>query len=338
MATGVNSDAPIFIVGCPRSGTTLLRNLLRSHPNLTFPRESYFIPTFYRSYGDPRDAAEARRLAKRILKLRWVRSWGMPMDAEAFADCRTFREVVCRLYETWARKQDKLRWGDKTPHYVTELPILLKLFPGAKIIHIYRDGRDVALSWIHGRFGPGNMYTAARLWKWYVNSGRRAGAALPKETYLEVPYEQLLQQPRETMQQVCEFVGEPFDEAVLRPSAFPPNPLNPFPIHQGALQLVRRAEIFPANSLKWQTRMPVSDRVLFESVAGDLLEILGYETEGHIRSISLPERLAWHVHQQVMWCSVRLRALNREAFSATLPEMILARVRTALRRAATQRL
>ena len=56
----------------------------------------------------------------------------MSLEAADFADCRSFREVVCRLFEAWARQEKKRRWGDKTPHYVTEMPVLLELFPKAK--------------------------------------------------------------------------------------------------------------------------------------------------------------------------------------------------------------
>jgi hypothetical protein len=326
MTSDIDSAAPIFVVGCPRSGTTMLRDLLRSHPRLTFPPESYFIPPFYRAYGDPRNAGEARRLARRILQLRWVRTRGVPLDAESFADCRSFREVVCRLYEAWARQENKLRWGDKTPHYAAEIPLLAKLFPGARILHIRRDGRDVAMSWIRGRFGPCNIYTAARLWMWYVNRARRAGAALPRETYLELSYEELVQQPREVMRRVCDFIGEPFDDAVLRRSGLPRDPLNPF-----AITHTMGAEIVSANCAKWKTQMPARDRVLFESVAGNLLETLGYETEGRVRSVSFPERAAWRVHQQFFWAAVRLRAMNSRAFSATGPQMAWASLRSLFR-------
>ena len=299
------SAAPIFIVGCPRSGTTMLRDLLRSHPHLTFPGESQFIPAFYRQYGDPRDGAEARKLAAAILESRWVRRWNLPLDAESFAGCRSFRQVLCHLFEAWARQENKPRWGDKTPRYVTEIPLLLKLFPEAKIIHIYRDGRDVARSWIRVRYRPQNIYTAAQLWKSWVGAGRQAGAALPREMYLEVCYEQLLAQPRETMQRVCEFIAEPFDEAVLR--------LNPIAQNRPFLARLspyarkpRPVEIVSSNCGKWKTRMPAWGRVLFESVAGDLLQSLDYETEGRTRRITPAERLAWDVHQRIWRAAVVL--------------------------------
>ena len=301
----IQSTAPIFIVGCPRSGTTMLRDLLRSHPHLTFPGESQFIPAFYRQHGDPRDQAEARRLGAAILEWRWVRRWNLPLEAESFASCRSFQEVLCRLYEAWARQENKPRWGDKTPEYVTDIPLLAKLFPGARIIHIHRDGRDVARSWVRARYTPQNIYTAAQMWKSWVGAGRQAGAALPREMYLELRYEQLLAQPRETMQRVCEFVGEPFDEAVLR--------LNPIERNRPFLSRLssyarkpRAVEIVSSNCEKWKTRMPARDRVLFESVAGDLLQSLGYETEGRTRRITPAERLAWDVHQRIWRAAVVL--------------------------------
>lgn len=328
MTNQTHSAAPIFIVGCQRSGTTMLRDLLRSHPHLTFPDESHFIPAFYRAYGDPRTAWEAHRLAARILKLSWVRRWGLRLEADSFADCRSFREILCRLYEAWARRENKPRWGDKTPYYVTEIPLLLKLFPEARIIHIYRDGRDVALSWLQSRYVPQNIYTAARLWKSWTSAGRQAGAALPRETYLEVCYERLLQQPRETIQRVCEFVGEPFDERLLRlrPPARDPR-FDPSP-HKRSPEF-----IMPANCTKWKTRMAAKDRVTFESAAGDLLGALGYETEGHTRRITGAERLAWNWHHYLVWCARTLWAMRLPAFCTTMLRMSWAKARSRFRTA-----
>ena len=189
---------------------------------------------------------------------------------------------------------------------ISQIKRLSKKFPEARIIHIYRDGRDVALSWIQARFTPQNMYTAARLWKSWVSAGRRAGAALPRGMYLEVRYEQLLAQPRETMQRVCEFVGEPFDEAILRLSPIMKNRRSHRVFNPFARKLPRPVEIVSSNCGKWKTRMPARDRVLFESVAGDLLQSLGYETEGRTRRITPAERLAWDVHQRIWRAAVVL--------------------------------
>lgn len=304
------TNSPIFIVGCPRSGTNLLRDLLRSHPHLTFPGESHFIPQLYKGYGDPQNEREARRLAARILSLRWVRSWGLQLEPSSFANDRSYRQVVSRIYEEWASKENKPRWGDKTPHYMTKIPVLLEIFPSAKIIHIYRDGRDVALSWLRVRFGPRNLFTAARGWKAMVSAGRRAGAALSQETYLEVRYESLLSNATGTMKQVCAFVGEPFTDAVLRPS-----PLKTESRHAPIIgaQRPRRppsSEIASANMEKWKRGMSIPDRILFESIAGDLLETLGYKTEGATRRITKAEQFMWKAHHSFLWLLRRINTMG----------------------------
>ena len=303
---GHMTTSPIFIVGCPRSGTTLLRNLLRSHPRLTFPSESHFIPLFYRAYGHPRTEQDAVALAKRMLGLQWVCQWNVSITPQEFAGLdRTFQTVIGRLFEAWARKEGKPRWGDKTPHYVEEIPVLAELFPAGRIIHIIRDGRDVALSWLKAGFEPRNLYTAAMLWQRYVSAGCRDGARLPPATYLEVRYEALVDQPETTMRKVCAFVDEPFTEAVLHPSPIR-GILRPKIIGGGVPEVAAKLERIAPSAVDWTVEMPPVDRLLFESIAGDLLEILGYEVSGARRSISAGERLAWGLHHQLWWVIERL--------------------------------
>ena len=71
----MSGGGPFFIVGSPRSGTGLLRDLVRAHPAIEIPSESHFIPAFFHGYRDPLSERTARTLARRILALRWVRAW-----------------------------------------------------------------------------------------------------------------------------------------------------------------------------------------------------------------------------------------------------------------------
>jgi len=278
--SGVPAPRPFFIVGCPRSGTTLLRDLLRSHPRLTIPPESHFIPGFYRAFGDPSSDAEAWKVASRIARHPRITFWRLDPEPRDVAGCRTFGELTRRLFELWAKAQDKPRWGDKTPHYVREIPLLMRLFPDAQVIHIIRDGRDTALSWLRTRFEPQNLYMAARMWKEMVTKGRQDGAALPADAWLELRYEALLAQPEATMRQVCDFLGEPFVGDALRPArVWITN-------HPGLTALSFRNEIVPENAGKWKQTMSPQQRALFESVAGDLLIELGYPVEGYDKPLS----------------------------------------------------
>ena len=238
-------------------------------------------------------------MASIILNLHLIKPWGLALDLSSFAHYRSYAQVVSRIFEEWARKENKRRWGDKTPWYVTEISTLFELFPSCKIIHIYRDGRDVALSWMRAPFGPENIYTAARRWKNHVKTGRHVGITLPLETYLEVRYETLLSHPEATMKSVCAFLKEPFCRDVLKPSFIERQNL-PTTIVKRENTRFPKTKIVSSNSGKWKEAMLRSDQILFESVAGDLLRTLGYETEGLTRRIPPLEQFMWKIHN-IFW-------------------------------------
>jgi hypothetical protein len=319
-------SSPIFIVGTPRSGASLLRDLLRSHPRLAFGYESYFVPKLYRAHGDPRTDRAARALAARILRLSWVRRWGLELDPSSLAHHRSYASLVAAIYGELARIEGKPRWGDKTPQYVAEIPTLIELFPEAKILHVYRDGRDVALAWLKTPYGPQNLFTAASAWRELVTTGRSDGARLPPSSYTEIRYEALLTRPEETMRRVCQFVDEPFTADVLRPTLLPPSSSRQLVGKRPMRALAGEAAIASSNVGNWKGAMPPTDRSLFESLAGDLLEELGYETEGVGRRVSGLERIAWGAHHRA---GRALSRLNSRATwqPATLALMAEARIR-----------
>jgi hypothetical protein len=180
--------------------------MLCAHPRIAIPSESNFLPAFYRAFGDPATETEARALATRILGLHWVKKWNLPVEPGDFAADRSFAAVIARLYGCYAAREGKTRWGDKTPSYVRHLPLLADLFPGARFVHVVRDGRDVALSFVRHYAGPRNVYTAAEHWLRSVEEGRRAGEALGPASYLEVRYEDLIAGPEAVLRGVCAFL------------------------------------------------------------------------------------------------------------------------------------
>ena len=230
-------------------------------------------------------------------------TWGLDLDPASFEDCRTYRDVVAGLFRAWARSEGKTRWGDKTPQYVAEIPTLLEIFPESKLVHIYRDGRDVALSWLKSPFGAENLYSAAKAWHEFVSAGRSAGRTLDESQYIEVCYESLLHDPEGTMKLVYEFLQEPEFAGFTR--------LN-YLERRGRYAIFgardRRAsyktEIGRSNSQKWKQELSQDARTLFESVAGDLLEELGYETDGSRRKIARTARWKSAVHQK-LWSNLR---------------------------------
>ena len=329
MTLSKGSDAPIFIVGCPRSGTGLVRDVLRSHSRLTFPPESHFIVRLYREYGDPRTRAEALILADTILRLSWIKRWKLGLTRHAFADCRSFRQVTSLLFQTWAQREGKGRWGDKTPQYIFAIPTLLEIFPAGKIIHCYRDGRDVALSSLPDWFAPKSIYAAAYWWRRFVEAGRAAGKVLSNEQYLEVSYESILTKPMETMNKVCRYLGEPDFAGELRPDIL--ERVSPAPILGVRRKpVISKSTIVTSNCEKWRREMSTRDRVVFESIAGDLLSTLGYELEGRARRLAILERTYWEIHAVLTFGFARLNTRNLPARLAN--ELLFLRARTSRRR------
>jgi hypothetical protein len=275
--------------------------MLRSHPRICIPPESHFIPRFYRGWGNPDSADDARVLAARILSMHTVRRWELELEPAAFSSCRSFAEVLEVLYGEFARVEGKPRWGDKTPHYVTDLPTLAEVFPEARFIHIYRDPRDVVPSWVGLSFSPGNIYCGARDWRRMVAAGRGDGAAL-SERYLEIRYETLVTDPAEAMRGACEFLHEPYAKEMVRRA-------ERGPIY-GESQMRRKSEIDPAKAFEWRRRMPAADRAVVEAAAGDLMSELGYELEGKRRPISPAHRGWWQLSGRAR--SARNRVRNRQ--------------------------
>jgi len=278
---------------------------------MAFPDESHFIPMFYRAYGDPTSSPEACQLARILLSLWWVRKWGLSITPESFADCRSFQAVVSRLFGAYAQKEQKERWGDKTPSYVLHIPTLLALFPSCQIIHIYRDGRDVALSqFTHPSGQARNVFIAAMNWKRRVSVGREIGATLPAHQYTEVRYESLIADPESTLRHLCDFLNEPFSPAVLRPNYLERKAVKRVFGPDHTLDVARET-IVTSNQQKWKQQMSVRDRAVFESIAGTLLEELGYETEGRRHNLSAMERYFWKAHQGFWFLVARLNASNK---------------------------
>jgi hypothetical protein len=314
------SEGPLFIVGCPRSGTTLLRDMIRGARVIAIPPETQFIPSFYEAWGDPGDEHEAVALGRRILSSPHVSHWGLDLGPGDFSECRSFASIVRTLFEAFAQMQGMSRWGDKTPQYVVAMPLLGRLFDDARFVQIDRDGRDVAISWLRTSFTPGGAYGAARGWRRMVRTGHRDGEALGGR-YLRIRFEDLVAEPEPVMRRVCDHVGVPFSPAVLR--------REPRTASYGGL---RRSPALPdpAKAGVWREGMPVSDRRVFESEAGDLLEELGYETEGIATPLSPARRALLASRDRGVMVASRLR--HRRPSPAHAGVLALARIRSLMPR------
>jgi len=273
----------LFLVGCPRSGTTLLQRMLDNHPQLAVANDSHFIPRAPGPIGPGTRPPLTAELVERVLGYPRFRRLGLEESVARGAAARasTYEDFVSELYSEHARLHGKELAGEKTPDYVRYLPFLHALFPDARIIHIIRDGRDVALSmleWARADKGPGKLAlwleapvaVCALWWRWQVETGRRDGAQLPPGLYREVWYENLVLHPGETLRSLAVFLSLPFAHEMV---SFHEGKTRPDP------QLSAKEAWLPATPglRDWRKEMPPRDLELFEAIAGDLLSELGYE-------------------------------------------------------------
>lgn len=263
----------MFVVACERSGTTLLRAMLDSHRDLAVPPESYFLIPLMQEPFSP-----DRFLSLLSDHRRFVR-WGLPLgevsDSLSKEQPGDLAGAVRVLYRTYAEYSGKTRWGDKTPGYVRHIRALAQLLPEAHFVHIIRDGRDVALSWLDAPFGPESVGEAAERWRKDVRVGRRAGRRHAADRYMEVRYEKLVTRPERVLRRICEFAELPFDQRMLAYTATADRVIETT-LEPESHKRLREP---PTPGLRdWRREMADADVRAFEEVAGDMLVKLGYVT------------------------------------------------------------
>jgi hypothetical protein len=216
-----DNGSPFFIVGAGRSGTTLLRLILAGHSRLHVCPETWFIADLVARLPLRRPLAEhevADAIEIITSHYRWPDLGLAPQDLRAALEpavLPTLRTVVDAVYSCLARQAGKPRLGDKTPTYVRILPALAALYPEAQFIHVLRDGRDVAISYIDAGW-PQRCYEGSQFeWIAAVRAARRFARTAPAGTWCEVRYEDLATESEAAIRRICAFLGEKFEPAMM---------------------------------------------------------------------------------------------------------------------------
>ena len=275
----------LFIVGCPRSGTTLLRRLVDTHPLVAVIDEMRWIASFFeRREGLTPEGLVTPELVDRLLA--YDRFATLEISREQLGrlidtgDPVPYPNFVTGIFDLYGQAQGKSLVGDKTPRYARSIGTLHALWSHARFVHLVRDGRNVCLSILNwrkadralGRFstwGEDQVTTAALWWEWHVRLGREDGGSLAPNLYHEVRYEELVSEPAKECEKLCSFLDLPYDDAMLK-------------FHQGRTKMkpgldAKRAWLPITSGLRdWRTQMLAEDLERFEAAAGDLLEELGY--------------------------------------------------------------
>jgi hypothetical protein len=282
----MNRNPYLFVVGCPRSGTTLLQRMLDAHPQLAVANDSHFIPRVFRKLAAAGDVPLTAEIIAAVENYHRFYRLGLSHELveRAAAAARTYAQFVAALYTEFARMHGKQLGGEKTPDYVRHLTLLHRLFPQSKFIHITRDGRDVMLStleWAKEDKGPGRLElwkeapvaVCALWWKWQVSSGRHDAAQLPSSVYSEVRYDDLIASPEPVLGSIARFLDLPDAPEMAR--------YYERKTKTGSGLSAKKAWLPPTQGLRdWRRDLSRTDIQLFEELAGDLLQELGYDRLG----------------------------------------------------------
>jgi Sulfotransferase family len=287
-----------FVVGVGRSGTTLLRMMLDSHPNIAMPPETHFVPQFIQYSGKLHFSAAT--LTKAIVhdeRRRWndfgIEEEELLQAMKAVKPLNT-TDAVRAFYSLYAAKQGKTRWGDKTPDYVRKMKKIQNTLPEARFIHVIRDGRDAGLSQ-NSRIAkrgkdPVPPKEMARRWRKRIVKSRIDAEEV--QHYMEVRYEDMLTDTEGVLRKVCEHIEIDFDPAMLsyheRAGERLQEMAGALPAKKGRPQR-EAGERVAAHAMTtrppdadrvavWKREMTEAENAEFEVACGYLLDELGYET------------------------------------------------------------
>lgn len=262
----IREARPVIVGGSARSGTTLLRVILDAHPGICCGPESDLfllkpveVAGLADKFGFPEDDVRAM----------FARALSRPQFIDAFA------RYCCG-------RTGKRRWAEKSPSNVHRLEDIFRFFPQARFVHVLRDGRDVACSMRHhprhrvenGRLVPTGIRRpieeCVRRWANAVEASR---PFWKDPRYHLVRYEDLVTRPRPTLAALFEFLGEPWDEAVMNHAlvASPFRDVTKFPQNPEAIEPIRESALG-----RWQKELSPADKIAFKAVGNALLLELGY--------------------------------------------------------------
>ena len=296
-ARGPRSLSPVFVLGCGRSGTKFLYHTLLSAGGFAvYHAESNAFNLLGLRFGNLASRRNRRKLLNAYYKSKLFQRTGLePNDIDDLVmdNCRNAGDFLRIVMETIAAKQGAQRWAESTPLHLLYLPLIKKVIPDALVIHIIRDGRDVTASlhrigWI--RPLPWDKSRAflvpAIFWRWIVGKGRRYGKALGQD-YMEVHYENLVQNPRATLAQIGEFIDHDLDHDRIQQVALG-SVHNPNSSFRGDGKETEAATIG-----RWKRMFTAPQGRDIESSIGGLLVDTGYKLETPVAELhpSLPVRI-----------------------------------------------
>jgi hypothetical protein len=271
--------APVFVLGSVRSGTTLLYHMLLSAGGFAVYRsESNVFNLLEPRFGDLHVRRNREKLMRAWLGSKLFQRSGLDADSiktTVLAECHNAGDFLEGVMGEIARRQGVTRWAECTPEHLLYLPRIKQTIADALIIHIIRDGRDVALSaekqnWVRPLFWDKSRprFASALYWEWMVRKGRADGRKLGAD-YCEVSFEKLISDPRETLTQLGEFIEHDLDYDRILTSA-----IGSVTRPNTSFESETDDEFNPVG--RWRSLLTPEELANLEALVGDTLKELGY--------------------------------------------------------------
>lgn len=276
------SKRPVFVMGCHRSGTNLLYDTLLSAGGFAvyrgyLPVYKILIPRF----GKLDNRENRRKVMEVWLKSKGFRRSGLDgeaLTAKVLDDCRTGGDFIRITMNEITRRQSATRWAVYDPDNVLHVARVKRDIPEALFIHIIRDGRDIALSLkTMGGFKPmpwdrgeRSLLATAAYWRWMVRRGHKNGQNLPND-YIEVRYEDLVVNPRQTLARLSDFLDHDLDFDRIQGSA-----LGRLRESNSSFRGMGGEEMTSPVG-RWKQRLCAEEVAGIEALVGDCLLENGYE-------------------------------------------------------------
>ncbi|MEM8908791.1 MAG: sulfotransferase [Bacteroidota bacterium] len=277
----ISSKQVLYIIGVGRSGTSMLMTLLNGHSQIAFTPETHFLRFYFgtahiqQQYEAQGPRAFQQTLEKDVyfkrLKLSAAQLLEPYLNEERPFDLSNF---YLHLLGQYLQRKGKTFIGDKDPRYIDYLPIVKQVCPQAKIIHIYRDPRDIMLSKMKADWAAHRPYWLnAMISQIQMKNGRKAAQELFGDQYYELAYETLLSNPEASLSRLLNFLGLSFEPAMLD-------------LTQSAKELVDESELqwkdntfkplMNTNSQKWLTKLSPKQIRCIEIICKEWFEKLAY--------------------------------------------------------------
>jgi hypothetical protein len=274
----IGQNGPVIVLGCPRSGTTLLQMMLHSHPRLAIAPETKFLLRAYRdrlSFGDLRQPANRRALGEFVVGTQFFGRLGLDCHAvirEVVDAPPTLGSAFGAILRAYAARFDRPRWGEKRPGYYRHIEMVMRLFPDACLVHVVRDPRDCASSlkqmpwWKHG--AAGSILAWAQAVDYVNDAAKRWPVA-------RVRYEGLVTDAETELRALCSALGERFDPAMVEPERLARDVVPRRPWHREARKAPSTEPVG-----RWRRGLEPWEAGLCEAVLADRMAGLGYEPAG----------------------------------------------------------